>query len=287
MTPEQYRNIDLSQWVKVGEGGNGCTYEHPAEPDILLKVNVGQLNNLQAIRQEYTLSKAVADLGLPTPAMHEIVLADGQYGVLMQRIKHKKSIFRICHDEPGRMEEMAALFASLSRQLADTPCNTDFFPSRKETVLKGLEEAAFLSEKNKAWLRDFLADVPESKGCAHGDFQPGNVIISDGKPYWIDLGRFAWGDPMFDIGHLFISCVVHSKMKRARDIFHLTREQLLHFWDAFARNYTGKADHAAFDREAARYAAADLAMRVFYQKPNWAENIFFRLEFASLKRFQF
>ncbi|MBQ7648016.1 MAG: phosphotransferase [Paludibacteraceae bacterium] len=45
----------------------------------------------------------------------------------------------------------------------------------------------------------------------HGDFSLGNLIFeiqedaqgtTDGKPYWIDLGRAVHGIPMFDLGHI-------------------------------------------------------------------------------------
>ena len=284
MSTTNYRAIDLSAWTQVGAGGNGITYENPSEPDHLLKVNNARMNHLETIEQEFRLSQAVAELGFPTPAMYEIVRVGQAFGVIQERIKDKKSIFRVCHDEPQRIEEMAQLFSSLGRQLFSTPCNTDFFPSRKRTAIEGLEQATFVSRKNRSRLQAFLESVPDSTCCVHGDFQPGNVILAGGKPYWIDLGRFAWGEPLFDIGHLYLACVVYSKMKPARDIFHLTREQLLRFWDAFARDYTGQTDHREFDAEAARYAAADMVVRVFYEKPTWLENPFFRLQLASLMR---
>ena len=280
-----YRTISLDGWVKVGEGGNGVTYENPERPSVLLKVNHGSLNNLESIMQEFNLSAEVAALGLPTPAMFEIVRVGGDYGILMERIKDKKSVFRICHDQPDRIGEMAELFCSLFKKLSSTPCNTSFFPSRKQTALLGLERTAFASRKTKAMLREFIDSVPDSTGCLHGDFQPGNVIVAGGAPYWIDLGRFAWGDPMFDIGHLYLSCVVYSSMKQARDIFHLTREQLLQFWDSFAKAYTGHDDHSEFDLQAARFAAVDMVVRVFYQKPSFAENIFFRIMQGPLLKY--
>lgn len=277
MEQKEYKTVGLTSWVKVGEGGNGITYENPANPDVLLKVNQGSLNNLESIRQEFNLSREVAALGLPTPAMHEIVKVGEDYGMLVERIKDKKSLFRICHEQPERIEEIAKLFCRLFKQLTSTPCNTAFFPSRKQTALKGLETAAFVRRKDKALLRDFIGTIPETTGCVHGDFQPGNVILSGEKPYWIDLGRFAWGHPMFDIGHLYLSCVVYSKVKQTREIFHLEREQLLHFWDCFAREYTGQENHAEFDRDASRFAAVDMVVRAFYQKPTFAQNIFFYL----------
>ena len=35
---EEMKQIDLAAWTKVGEGGNGLTYENPQEPDVILKL---------------------------------------------------------------------------------------------------------------------------------------------------------------------------------------------------------------------------------------------------------
>ena len=35
-----FKNIDISTWTQVGEGGVGKTYTHPDNPDILLKVRI-------------------------------------------------------------------------------------------------------------------------------------------------------------------------------------------------------------------------------------------------------
>lgn len=285
MTPTDYPRIDLSAWTKVGEGGNGCTYELPSEPDVLLKLNNARSSDLATVHAEFERSAAVARLGLPTPAMHRIVRVGDAYGVIAERIKEKKSLFRICHDQPERIDEMARLFCEQGKRLFATPCDTGSFPSRKKTALQGIDQASFISRKQKAILRSFVETVPDGTGCVHGDFQGGNLILSQGRPYWIDLGRFAYGDPMFDLGHLYLSCVVYSRMKQARDIFHMTREQLLRFWDTFAKAYTGQEDHAAFDREVARYAAADILMRTCYSRPTFLEGLFFRMHVNHLMRY--
>lgn len=73
MTEADYRQIDLTEWTKVGEGGNGSTYQNPTLPDVLLKLNKDGLNDLVSVKMEFDQSCAVAELGLPTPAMYEIV----------------------------------------------------------------------------------------------------------------------------------------------------------------------------------------------------------------------
>ena len=272
---ETYKQIDLNDYVQTGEGGNGKTYVTSADSDEILKVNNARLSTLEAVKHEYDVSKAVASLGISVPEMYRIVRVGDAYATISQRIKGKKSLSRICHDEPERTEEMARLLCRKGKELFATPCNTEFFPNRKAQALLAVERATFVSRKNRERLRSFVESIPENSHCLHGDFQPGNIIQTGSDNYWIDLDRFAYGDPMFDIGHLFLICHIYAPMKRVQDIFHMTLEQFHLFWDAFAKEYTGQDDHADFDAQAGRFAALDVILRIVFQKPNFVEKIFF------------
>ncbi len=272
---EDFKSIDLASWVKVGEGGNGSTYEDPARPEVILKVNKPRVNTLETISHEYEVSKAVGDLGLPTPRMIEMVRVGSGYGIVSERIVHKKSLSRICHDEPGRTEEMARVLCDEGKKLFATQCPVDLFPSRKEQLLGALDKASFVSKKDMELIRAFVDTIPDSGTCVHGDFQTGNLIYSQGKYYWIDLDRFGHGDPMFDIGHLFLLCHYYASLKQVQDIFHMTFDQFQRFWDAFAKAYTGKDDHSGFDVQAGKFAALDMIVRIHFEAPTFAEKIFF------------
>ena len=103
----------------------------------------------------------------------------------------------------------------------------------------------------------------------------GNLVLSGDKPVWIDLDRFGYGDPMFDIGHLYQICNVYAPMKQVQDIFHMTEQQLHLFWDAFAKAYTGQDDHTEFDCQAGRFACLDMILRYEFQKCSLPEKMFF------------
>ena len=272
---ETYKQIDLNEYTQIGEGGNGKTYVTSADSGEILKVNNARLSTLEAVKYEYDVSKAVASLGISVPAMYRIVQVGDAYATISQRIKEKKSLSRICHDEPERTEEMARLLCRKGKELFATPCDTEFFPSRKAQALLAVERATFVSRKNREKMRTFVESIAENSHCVHGDFQPGNIIQAGADYYWIDLDRFAYGDPMFDIGHLFLICHIYAPMKRVQDIFHMTMEQFHRFWDAFAKEYTGQDEHAAFDAQAGRFAALDVILRTVFQKPNFIEKLFF------------
>lgn len=275
---EELKSIDLGEWTKVGEGGNGTVYAHPTRPDVILKVNRARLNTRSIIEHEYKTACAVESMGLPTPRMLEIVRVGDLYGVVSERIREKKSLSRICNDTPDRTEEMARVLCAEGKKLFATPCPAEgLFPSRKEQLISVIDKVSFLRRKDKERVLAFARTIPDNGHCLHGDFQMGNLISSEGKYYWIDLDRFAHGDPMFDIGHLFMICQIYAPMKRVQELFHMSQDQFRRFWDAFASAYTGKEDHAEFDALAGKFALADLIVRCHYDRPNFSENIFFRI----------
>ena len=267
--------VNIDDYTQIGEGGNGKTYVNSAAPREILKVNHARMSTWEAVKREYDVSRAVADLGISIPAMYRIVKVGKAFATISQRIEGKRSLSRICHDEPQRTEEMARLLCRKGKELFVTECNTQFFPSRRQQALLAIERASFVSRKNREQLRAFIEGIAEDSHCLHGDFQPGNIIQAGENLYWIDLDRFGHGDPMFDIGHLFLICHIYAPMKRVQDIFHMTEEQFRCFWDAFAKEYTGQNDHAAFDVQAGRFAALDVVLRTVFQKPNFVEKLFF------------
>ena len=80
---------------------------------------------------------------------------------------------------------------------------------------------------------------------------------------------------MLDIGHLFQICNTYASMRQVQGIFHMDKEQLNRFWDAFAKAYTGQEDHSEFDRLAGKFAAMDMVLCYEFHKDNLAEQIFF------------
>ena len=85
------KELDITQWTKVGEGGNGATYINPAEPGVLLKESYLELAKADDLVQEFNVSKAVYELGVPTPRMIELVNVNGRAAIKCQAIEGKKS----------------------------------------------------------------------------------------------------------------------------------------------------------------------------------------------------
>lgn len=283
----ELREINLDEWTLLGEGGNGKTYVNSQEPDRVLKINRSGLNSLEAVGREYEVSRAVNAMGVSSPAMHEMVKVGEAYATVSELVRNKKSLARICADDPSRIGEMARLLASEGLKMHSTPCDTSFFPSRRQQLSKAFEKVRFIGRRCRSALKAFAETIPDATTCVHGDFNMGNLILSGDKPYWIDLDRFAYGNPMFDIGHFYMICRVYAPMRQVQDIFHLTEAQLGLFWDAFAKAYTGKEDHADFDRSAARFACLTIVLRYIFCEPSFLEKFFFAFNIRRLYKNMF
>ena len=282
-----YKQIDLTAWTQVGEGGNGTTYTCEQEPGIILKVSHREDGTLEAVSKEFYTSQAVHNLGIPSPKMLELVRVGSEYGTKSELIGKKQSVGRFCGEHPDQITRIANRMAELGKQMHQTKVkNTKWIPSMKAIMLEALATTKMLSGKKLKEVTAFVEGLEDAPTLLHGDFSLGNLIFeiqedaqgaTDDKPYWIDLGRAVHGIPMFDLGHLYLFCNIFSKKERVQQIAHMTEKQLVDFWNAFALAYNGAEGMEAFTAECKRFASLDVVLLGHIQTLNWHERLFLGL----------
>lgn len=263
-----YPQIDLSAWTQVGEGYNGQAFISDAHPGKLLKLVHGTLASAEKVEQEFYASQAAFEAGLPTPRVYEIVRNGQDHGYISERIEGKISFSRLCADAPERIPEYAALMARYGHELHAHPLSVSrHVPSLKALLREAVAFAPFVTEAQRRILSSLVDEMADTATVVHGDFQPGNLILSHDKPYWIDLGWLCVGDPVIDLAHLYKMMVEDSVIPAVRDLTHMTREQMISFWKEFARAYTGLDDLTPLEQKLRPYAALDL-VRTYFFHPN-------------------
>ena len=229
--------ISLDDYVLSGGGANGESYDHRTDPSVMLKLYFP--GKMQQPLDEMTLARKVYDMGIPTPEPGEyVVTEDGRYGIRFHRIAGKKSYSRATADEPGRVAEFAAEFAGMCLQLHKIHVDTTLFESVKERYYALLEKNRFFTSIEKDKIGRFISDVPDADIALHGDLQYSNAIFVGDKRYFIDLGDFGYGDPMFDLGQVYLCCYLSSE-EFISETFHMPKSLAMRFWDCFAPVYFG------------------------------------------------
>ncbi len=274
----EYASVDLQDWTQVGEGGVGATYVNEAEPGVLLKVVSSHLSDgsKKTVTQEFCTSRAVFELGIPTPEMIEMVKVGDHYGFKCQSIEGKKSFSRLCADDPASIDSWAQKMAALAKTLHATPATgKEWIPSMKERMLEAATATNLLGSKAKERLIAFVQGLPDGETFVHGDFQMGNLIMAaDGKPYWIDLGGASHGIPQFDLGHMYLFCNIFSHTKRVQEIAHLTDKQMIQLWNSFALAYSGPEKLDEFIADCKRFAGLDIILLGYTQNLTFSERFF-------------
>lgn len=265
---QDYPQIDISAWTQVGEGYNGQAFLSEAHPGKLLKLVRGTLSSAEKVEQEFYASRAAFEAGLPTPRVFEIVRDGQEHGYLSEKIEGKISLARMCADSPERIPEYAALMARYGHQLHTHPLPVSrYVPLLKPILRKAIAFAPFVTESQRDRLTSLVDEMADATTAVHGDFQPGNLIFSQNRCYWIDLGWLCVGDPVIDLAHLYKMMVEDSVIPAVQGLTHMTRNQMLFFWQEFAKAYRGQADIQSLEQKLRPFAALDL-VRTFFFHPH-------------------
>ena len=244
MTFENAARIDLADYILTGEGANGVSYDCLSDRNIMVKMyNPGY--DITCIVEEHDLARKVWSIGIPSPEPGELVTDGSRLGIRFRKIIGKRSFARAISQEPDRLPELVTEFARTCKGLHATECPAGMFPRAKDTFLGLLEADKVLDAGEKGVLAGFIRDVPECRTALHGDMHFGNVLTTmpqgaamdtPHELYFIDLGYFAEGCPLFDVGMTWMICNLSDAAFVEHD-FHFGLPVARSAWTEFCREY--------------------------------------------------
>ena len=116
--------------------------------------------------------------------------------------------------------------------------DTTQFENVKDRYYRLLAENPFFTSAEKDAIARFIADAPDTDTAIHGDLQYSNAIFAGNEDYFIDLGDFCYGYPLFDVGMVYLCCCV-SEEAFIQEVFHMPKSLAIQFWECFAPVYFG------------------------------------------------
>lgn len=232
--------MEINDWKIAGGGIQGCNYFSESHPNLVLKVYASHFSKAY-VEREFENSTAFKNLGFSCPESYEILKYNDGYGIISQRIHHKKSFCTLSSEHPEMMPLLAKRMADMIKKVHAASTEGTPFNSFLGVFQALLDNNIWLDDRMKSLFQktiDELAPI-DRKTVIHGDFHFGNIITDGQNDYFIDLGSLSYGHPNFDLAMFYLTTHFGSD-EMSQDTFHLSRKQTLEFWNLFKIAYYGE-----------------------------------------------
>jgi uncharacterized protein (TIGR02172 family) len=154
------------------------------------------------IEKEIDTGRYIQNAKLPVPKVFERVKSNGREGVVYERIEGP-TLLNELGKKPWKVVEYARLLANLHGQVHEVsaPANLE---TQQEWARGGIPETKKLSKDLQERVLRLLDSMPGGNQLCHGDFHPGNIIITQRGPVIIDWMTASKGTACGDVARTAI-----------------------------------------------------------------------------------
>ena len=149
----------------------------------------------EVVEQEYNNSIKINGLLFPKPKAYKMIEHEKQYGIIYDQVEGETSLDMLFKSKD--VKQCAKNIAELHKQILR--CNSSHLQDYKEMLLSFIVRAPEnLKEKRKQAL-EILDKLPDGTTVCHGDFHPGNVLITNQGSVVIDFMNICSGTRCYDV----------------------------------------------------------------------------------------
>jgi uncharacterized protein (TIGR02172 family) len=172
------------------------------------------------VEQESQVAHAIAQAGIPTPAPGEIVEVNHRRGLIYERVSGI-SMLQDLNTRPWMLFKHAHQLAEL--QVKINQLSISGLQSYKDGLMYSIQRAPHLSDELRNKVLNHLATLSDGEKVCHGDFHPGNVLLTPEGAVVIDWMTARAGNPWADAARtsMLLSIGVKSAGKQVSLILRL------------------------------------------------------------------
>ncbi|MDF2907738.1 MAG: aminoglycoside phosphotransferase [Herbinix sp.] len=175
----------------IGYGNTATVYEWD-EGRVVKLFNHGYPK--ESINKEYLNALAIREMNFSKPTAYELIEYEDHSGIIYDRVEGKSLLDRLM--VTGDIQECAAIMAKLHKAIVnnhttEVPNYKDFLKSHIPNTLLSLEQQKVLTHR--------IDNLPNGTALCHGDFHPGNLLLSEGGPCVIDFMNICYGNYLYDV----------------------------------------------------------------------------------------
>jgi Predicted aminoglycoside phosphotransferase len=176
----------------IGAGNTATVYEW--EEDKVLKL-FNQAYPKQAVEKEFYNATAINNLDFAKPKAYEIIFHEERMGIIYDKMEGESLLDWVI--KTGDVQGCALYMAKLHKTIVQNKISN--VPNYKEFLKSNILKVPSVDSKKRKELLQGLDKLRDGNTLCHGDFHPGNILISGGNTSVIDFMNVCCGDPLYDV----------------------------------------------------------------------------------------
>jgi tRNA A-37 threonylcarbamoyl transferase component Bud32 len=145
---------------------------------------------------EIAALEAARSAGVSVPQVYEEVVIDGRTGLMMQRLDGTDLLTTIGR-KPWLVFRCGRLTGEIHARI-NAGRAPESLPAVRDVMNRGLAHLASSQPRLAEWVGRILARLPDGDALCHGDFHPGQLMLSGNRYAAFDWSGAKRGDPLFD-----------------------------------------------------------------------------------------
>ncbi len=154
------------------------------------------------VGHEYRIAEIVHASGLRVPQPHALIQVDGRSGIVYDRVDGRTMLDRI-GTSPHRAISFGKTLGRLHAAVHLIPGDEEL-PETHDRLRRKIEAVEGAPEPARKLALEQLARLPKGSALLHGDFHPGNLVMTDQGPITIDWPDASRGHPLADVARSVI-----------------------------------------------------------------------------------
>ncbi|WP_054023872.1 aminoglycoside phosphotransferase family protein [Bacillus sp. FJAT-28004] len=176
----------------IGEGNTATVYEWE-EGTVLKLFAQGYPKN--AVEKELQNAKAINDMNFAKPKAYEMISCEERMGIIYDRVEGESLLDWVLKtgDLQGCAEHMSKLHKSILQNRVSN------VPDYKQFLKYHILNAPTANVMEQEGVLEILYKLKDGDTLCHGDFHPGNILLSNGQTKVIDFMNVCHGDFLYDV----------------------------------------------------------------------------------------
>lgn len=149
----------------------------------------------ESVEKEFCNAMSIRDMNFIKPKAYEIISCEERIGIIYDRVEGESLLDWVM--KTGDVQKCAVFMAKLHKEIFKNRSSN--VPNYKEFLkFHILNEKSVNLDKREEVLK-MIDKLPDGDTLCHGDFHPGNILISDEKLIVIDFMNVCHGDFLYDV----------------------------------------------------------------------------------------